>query len=69
MSLCASCGTQLSGADVAVGACGHHGAAYDADWHVTNRIMCGFFHRQDLPPRLPESQREVPGSSSLAEIA
>ena len=52
-----------------MGACGHHAAAYGDDWHVTNRIMCGFFHRKEIPPRLPESQREDLGFLSLAEIA
>ena len=58
MALCASCGTQLSGTDVAVGACGHHAAAYGDEWHVVNRIMCALVHRGLPPPRLPESQRE-----------
>jgi len=55
MSLCASCGLQLSG-DAAL--CPHHHCVYGDDWAIANRIMCDFFHRGKLPPRLTQSERD-----------
>jgi hypothetical protein len=55
MSLCASCGLQLSG-DAAL--CPHHHCVYGDDWAVANRIMCDFFHRKKLPPRLAQPERD-----------
>ena len=54
MTLCASCGLQLSG-DAEL--CPHHHCIYSDDWAAANRIMCDFFHRRRLPPRLPEPDR------------
>lgn len=55
MSLCASCGLQLSG-DAAL--CPHHHVNYSGeDWAAGNRIMCDFFHRGIVPPRVPEPER------------
>jgi hypothetical protein len=56
MSLCASCG--LNTPDD-VGLCPHHHGAYGGhDWAVANRIMCDFFHRQRVPRRLAEAERD-----------
>src|SRR5207247_5228590 len=55
MSLCASCGLQLSG-DAAL--CPHHHCVYGDDWAVANRIMCDFFHRGKIPPRLTQMERD-----------
>jgi hypothetical protein len=55
MSLCASCGLQLTG-DAAL--CPHHHCVYGDDWAVANRIMCDFFHRGKLPPRLAQTERD-----------
>jgi hypothetical protein len=55
MSLCASCGLQLSGE---AGLCPHHHCVYGDDWAVANRIMCDFFHRQKVPPRLGQTERD-----------
>lgn len=55
MSLCASCGSQLTG-DAQL--CPHHHCGWGKDWAVENRIMCDFFHRQKPPPRLPQPERE-----------
>lgn len=55
MSLCASCGLQLSGE---AGLCPHHHCVYGDDWAVANRIMCDFFHRKKVPPRLPQTERD-----------
>lgn len=55
MSLCASCGLQLTG-DAAL--CPHHHCVYGDDWAVANRIMCDFFHRGKVPPRLMPSERD-----------
>ena len=54
MSLCASCGLQLSG-EAAL--CPHHHCVYGDDWAVANRIMCDFFHRKKIPPRLAQQER------------
>jgi hypothetical protein len=55
MSLCASCGLQLTG-DAAL--CPHHHCVYGDDWAVANRIMCDFFHRGKVPPRLAVNERD-----------
>jgi hypothetical protein len=55
MSLCVSCRTQLPGDERL---CRHHDTPYDEEWAESNRIMCDFFHRKKLPPRLTPSQRE-----------
>jgi hypothetical protein len=55
MSLCAACGLQLTG-DGAL--CPHHHCVYGDDWAAANRIMCDFFHRGKVPPRLNRSDRE-----------
>ena len=54
MSLCASCGLQLSD-DSSL--CPHHHCAYGTEWSVTNRIFCDFFHRGIVLPRLREEER------------
>jgi hypothetical protein len=55
MSLCASCGLQLIGdADL----CPHHHCVYGDGWAVANRIMCDFFHRKKIPPRLSRADRD-----------
>jgi hypothetical protein len=55
MSLCASCGLQLTGG---ASLCPHHHCVYGDDWAAANRIMCDFFHRGKIPPRLPQGERE-----------
>jgi hypothetical protein len=66
MSLCASCGLQLSG-DAAL--CPHHHCVYGDDWAVANRIMCDFFHRKKVPPRLAQSDRDDDFWAHTAEAA
>jgi hypothetical protein len=66
MSLCASCGLQLSG-DAAL--CPHHHCLYGDDWAVANRIMCDFFHRRKLPPRLAQHDRDDDFWAHTAEAA
>ena len=55
MALCASCGLQLLGNGEL---CPYHHTAYGDDWHVANRIMCAFFHRGIVPPRLACEERD-----------
>ena len=55
MSLCASCGLQLSG-DAAL--CPHHHCVYGDDWAVANRIMCDLVHRAIVPRRLAPNDRD-----------
>jgi hypothetical protein len=31
---------------------------YGDDWAIANRIMCDFFHRGKVPPRLPQGERD-----------
>jgi hypothetical protein len=38
--------------------CPHHHFVYGDDWAVANRIMCDFFHRKKVPPRLAQSDRD-----------
>jgi len=59
VALCASCGLQLSGD---AGLCPHHYCVYGDDWAVGNRILCNFFHRGIVPPRLSESERAAENS-------
>jgi hypothetical protein len=56
MSLCASCGLQLSGA---AGLCPHHHRVpYDEGWAAASRIMCDLIHRKKVPPRLSFADRD-----------
>jgi hypothetical protein len=38
--------------------CLYHLGTEANDWAATNRIMCDFFHRKKLPPRLAPEQRD-----------
>ena len=53
--MCAQCGMQLSGS---VGLCPYHSRSFDVDWAASNRIVCDFFHRGIVLPRLDKSDRE-----------
>ena len=56
VSLCASCGLHTP---ANVGLCPHHHGVYGGhDWAVANRIMCDFLHRQRVPRRLTEAERD-----------
>jgi hypothetical protein len=55
MSICASCGLQLAG-DSAL--CPHHHCVFGDDWAEGNRLMCDFFHRGKVPPRLAGDEQE-----------
>jgi hypothetical protein len=55
MSLCAACGLQTTGNS---GLCPHHHYVYGDAWAAANRIMCDFFHRGKVPPRLTRPERE-----------
>jgi hypothetical protein len=55
MSLCASCGLQVSG-DAAL--CPHHHCVDGDDWAVATRIMGDCFHRKTVPPRLAQADRD-----------
>ena len=66
MSLCASCGLQLSGQ---AALCPHHHCVYGDDWAVANRIMCDFFHRKKVPPRLAQHDRDDDFWAHTAEAA
>lgn len=48
MSLCASCGLQLSG-DASL--CPIHHCVYGDNWAAANRIWCDFVHRGKVPTR------------------
>jgi hypothetical protein len=57
MSLCASCGLQLT-ADTSL--CPHHHAAHADGWAEGNRILCDFVHRGIVPRRAPlQAQRHA----------
>jgi hypothetical protein len=67
MSLCPSCGLQLSGSPEL---CAHHHAAYDDGWAAANRIMCDFIHRRKIPPRLSFAERDDDvGAPDMVEVA
>lgn len=55
MTLCPSCASALRD-DAAI--CPHHAFPIADDWHVSNRILCDFFHRAKPIPRLPVTDRE-----------
>lgn len=59
MSLCPACGLETS--DNAA-LCRHHFSQRD-NWAESNRIMCDFFHRRKVLPRLT---REVRGGEFWA---
>ena len=63
MSVCVSCGLQLLG-DTEL--CSHHQCVHGADWAVGNRIMCDFFHRKKVPPRLTAAERDFPDDEIVA---
>ncbi len=66
MSLCAACGVSLSG-DAEL--CPHHDCMHGADWAMANRIMCDFFHRKKVAPRLSQSERDGDVGAQSAEAA
>ena len=54
--LCVSCGLNIPDD---VGLCPHHRVACGGDdWAVANRIMCDFLHRQTVPRRLTQAERD-----------
>lgn len=56
--LCAQCGVVAAVRD---GLCGTHLPTLEKaedEWATTNRIMCDFFHRQKLPPRIDSEHRK-----------
>jgi hypothetical protein len=55
MALCSQCGLQNDGV---VELCGHHAVTHGDSWAVGNRIMCAFFHRGIVPPRLDLPERD-----------
>jgi hypothetical protein len=42
---------------------------YGDDWAAANRIMCDFFHRKKVPPRLGRSERDDDFWAHTAEAA
>ena len=51
--------------------CGRHGASYDDDWAIGNRIMCDFVHRGIVlgaPPKPRGSEAEVPRGTLEAAL-
>jgi hypothetical protein len=56
MTLCASCGLELSGYAAADGVCLHHHPVEEG-WAASNRVMCDFFHRGIVRARLPQDVR------------
>lgn len=55
MSLCASCGSELSDGS---SLCRHHQLGGEDRWAEGNRILCDLLHRGKEPARLPRDQRE-----------
>lgn len=55
MSLCASCGSELSDGS---SLCRHHQLPGDDRWAEGNRILCDLLHRGKEPARLPRDDRE-----------
>jgi hypothetical protein len=56
MSWCGYCGAEVQG-DEAI--CPYHHSGLGDNWAEGNRLMCDFFHRRRIPPRLPEDQRRA----------
>jgi hypothetical protein len=54
MSLCVSCGLEQGDQSEL---CHHHLAGQSSRWAASNRIMCDFFHRGKVPPRLNTGER------------
>jgi hypothetical protein len=61
MSVCASCGSQLSDGS---SLCRHHHVASEDGWAAGNRILCDLLHRGVVPSRLSPDQREDPETSA-----
>jgi hypothetical protein len=55
MSLCASCGAELTDGS---SLCGHHQLSGEDRWAEGNRILCDLLHRGKEPARLPRGDRE-----------
>lgn len=55
MSLCASCGSELSDGS---SLCRHHLLSGDDRWAEGNRILCDLLHRGKAPSRLARDDRE-----------
>jgi hypothetical protein len=55
VATCTLCRAEVSsGAEL----CLYHLGTEANDWAATNRIMCDFFHRKKVPPRLAPAQRD-----------
>lgn len=39
--------------------CEHHAHEYDSAWSRANRVICDFFHRGKVPPRLEAADRDI----------
>ncbi len=65
MSRCGYCGADIVGEE---DLCPYHHSDADVNWAAGNRLMCDFFHRGRVPPRLPESQRLEDNSWLFTEI-
>ena len=63
---CMLCGQQLVAGD---GLCAYHNLEREDGWAAVNRIMCDFFHRGFVPPRLSAVERGDDLSRSTAEAA
>ena len=55
---CALCGLNGVFADHNAPICAYHATNASEDWAASNRIMCDFFHRRKVPPRLTAVLRD-----------
>ena len=53
--ICPSCGTELNNGQPL---CSHHASNGGEDWATSNRIMCAFIHRGEIPARVAPADRE-----------
>jgi hypothetical protein len=55
MSLCASCGSELSDG---TSLCRHHHLSLEVGWAQSNRMVCDLLHRGIQPARVPVPELE-----------
>lgn len=55
MSLCASCGSELSDG---TSLCRHHHLSLEVGWAQSNRMVCDLVHRGIQPARVPVREIE-----------
>jgi hypothetical protein len=59
MTLCSLCGLIVSSDQANVGICYFHHYSHGDDWARSNKVLCDFFHRGVVPPRIEKGNHST----------